>query len=190
MGSDFRQAPVLVNLSGSSITLLGRFEKESSRWATMPYVNIHQGSTHRMHPLRRPVLVQTFEMVLAQYVRHPESKSLAPDGTACRADSHGLLGRYPVTASRFHLIGKETERGWEQAEDISTLLPSLVHYQDNGSEVVKTLRKILKRTSLSELERRTGLSRHTILRARRGHNVRTKSRQLLLSAIEIPSSHS
>ena len=46
--------------------------------------------------------------------------------TIGKADSHGLLGRYPVEASGFHLIGKETERGWEQAEDISTLLPSLV----------------------------------------------------------------
>jgi hypothetical protein len=30
--------------------------------------------------------------------------------------------RYPVTATAFHLIGKETERGWEQSEDISTLI--------------------------------------------------------------------
>jgi hypothetical protein len=33
-----------------------------------------------------------------------------------------MLMHYPVTASGFHFIGKETERGWEQAEDISTLL--------------------------------------------------------------------
>jgi hypothetical protein len=62
-----------------------------------------------------------------------EYKSLAPDGTPCSAETAGLLGRYPVTASGFHLIGKETERGWERAEDISTLLPSLVRYhQDRG----------------------------------------------------------
>ena len=29
------------------------------------------------------------------------------------------------------MIGKETERGWEQADDISTLLPSLIRYQRN-----------------------------------------------------------
>lgn len=56
----------------------------------------------------------------------PEYKSLALDDTACKADSDGLLKRYPVTASAFHLIGKETERGWEQADDISTLWPSLI----------------------------------------------------------------
>ena len=45
-----------------------------------------------------------------QYIQHPEYKCLAPDGRPCKADSHGLLKRYPVTASEFHLIGKETER--------------------------------------------------------------------------------
>lgn len=115
-------------------------------------------------------------------IRHPESKSLAPNGGPCKADTCGLLGRYPVTASGFHLIGKETERGWEQAEDISTLLPSLVHYQDKSGEAVRTLQKILEQTSLSTLQRQTGLSRHTILRARRGERVRPRSLQRLWSA--------
>jgi len=70
-------------------------------------------------------------MVFSQYHRHPAYKSLAPGDTACKADSDGLPKRYPVTASAFHLIGKETERGWEQADDISTLLPSLIRYQRN-----------------------------------------------------------
>ena len=63
------------------------------------------------------------------------------------------------------LIGKETERGWEQAEDVSTLLPSLVHYPDKSGEVVKTLRQCLNQMSLTSLQKETGLSRHTILRA-------------------------
>jgi hypothetical protein len=29
---------------------------------------------------------------------HPESKSLVPDGTPCKGETCGLLGRYPVTA--------------------------------------------------------------------------------------------
>ena len=60
-------------------------------------------------------------------------KSFAPDGSPCKADSAGLLKRYPVTAADVHLIGKETERGWEQSDDISTLMPSLVRYgSDTG----------------------------------------------------------
>ena len=54
-------------------------------------------------------LSQTFQMVFAPYVNHPEYKSVAADGTFCKADSQGLLRRYPVTDSDLHLIGKETE---------------------------------------------------------------------------------
>ena len=144
----------------------------------MSYVNIHDGGKYTLEPPTLPVLAQTFDMVFAQYVRHPESKSLAPDGTACTSDTCGLLARYPVTASGFHLIGKETERGWEQSEDISTLLPSLTRYQD-GSVAGEQLRQRLLRIPLDVLERETGLSRHTILRARRGQVVHPRSVELL-----------
>jgi hypothetical protein len=129
-----------------------------------------------------PVIAQTFETVFSQYVRHPEYKSLAPDGTPCKADTHGLLKRYPVTASEFHLIGKETERGWEQAEDISTLMPSLVRYQQANSGLGPQLQERLKEIPLKVLECKTGLSRHTILRARRGERVHSKSLRLLRMA--------
>lgn len=43
---NFALSPVLVNLSSSTITLLGRFKKNSSRWEDMTYVNIHDGSMH------------------------------------------------------------------------------------------------------------------------------------------------
>jgi hypothetical protein len=119
-----------------------------------------------------------------QYVRHPEYKSLAPDGNPCKPDSHGLLRRYPVTATEFHLIGKETERGWEQAEDISTLLPTLVRYQQNGGIASERLRQRLLQIPLAFLERETGLSRHTILRARQRKRVRSRSLQLLKAAVK------
>jgi hypothetical protein len=121
-------------------------------------------------------VAQTFGMIFSQYVRHSEHKSLAPDGKPCRAGSKGLLQRYPVTASEFIPIGKETERGWEQSEDISTLLPSLMRYQ-NSSFAGEQLRKRLQHISLDILERETGLSRHTILRLRRGKRVRPRTLQ-------------
>jgi hypothetical protein len=153
-----------------------------TRWERMPYINIHDGTTHTLNPPSALVLVQTFDMVFSQYIRHPEYKSLAPDDTPCEADSHGLLKRYPVTACGFHLIGKETERGWEQAEDISTLLPSLLRYQNSGG-VGEQLRQRLLQVPLAYLERETGLSRHTILRARQGKQVHARSRRLLRIAV-------
>ena len=120
--------------------------------------------------------------LLTQYVNHPEYKSLAPDGQPCKSDSKGLLQRYPVTATEFVLIGKETERGWEQADDISTLLPSLLRYENSGA-VGEQLRQRLLQIPLAYLERETDLSRHTILRARRGEQVHLRSRRLLKFAV-------
>jgi hypothetical protein len=184
---NFALSPVLLNLTGNQITLLAPFEKDSSRWKMMPHINIHDGTTHTLDNPTLPVLVQTFEMVFHQYHRHPESKSFAPDGTPCKTDSKGLLKRYPVTAKGFHLIGKETERGWEQTDDISTLMPSLVRYGVDTGVADEQLRKRLLEAPLAFLEGETGLSRHTILRARRGQPVHPRSLRLLRIAVrQIP----
>jgi hypothetical protein len=181
---NFALSPVIVNLSGSVVTLLGPFEKNASRWAEMPYINIHDGSTHTLQPPTLPVLPQTFDMVLSQYTQHPEYKSLAPDGNPCKGDTDGLLRRHPVTANpEFHLIGKETERGWEQAEDISTLLPSLKRYDKAILTLSQLLRHRLQGMSLNTLQGKTGLSRNTILRARRNERVHPKTIYILGNAV-------
>jgi len=176
-------SPVLVNLTGIQVTLLTPFEKDSSRWMTTPHINIHDGTTHTLDKPKLPILVQTFDMVFHHYHRHPESKSTASDSSACNSDSAGLLKRYPVTATDFHLIGKETERGWEQSDDISTLMPSLVRYGLNITIADERLRQRLLQIPLAFLEGKTGLSRHTILRARRGQPVHPKSLRLLKLAV-------
>jgi hypothetical protein len=100
---------------------------------------------------------------------------------ACKADTRGLLQRYPVTASEFHLIGKETERGWEQADDISTLLPALLRYQQDTGTAQSVLREHMQHISLDILQKETGLSRNTILRARRGERLHPSTLSRLLT---------
>lgn len=184
---NFALSPVIIDLEGSPITLLGPFEKDPARWMKMPYINIHDGTTHTLDPPTLMAMPQTFGTIFSQYVKHPEYKSLAPDGKPCKADSKGLLQRYPVTASEFILIGKETERGWEQAEDISTLLPSLKRYERNTGKANQLLRERLQKMSLNALQKETGLSRNTILRARRGKRVHPKSLQSLRTAAGVVS---
>ena len=179
---NFALSPVLVNLSNTAITLLGPFEKDSSLWGEMSYINIHDGTTYTLNSLPPLMLAQTFEMIFFQFHRHPECKSLASDGTSCKADTAGLLKRYPVTATSFQPIGKETEHGWEQAEDISTLMPSLVRYREKIAIPGSKFQARLQQSSLAVLQGKTGLSRHTILRARRGQKVRAKSLKLLRTA--------
>jgi hypothetical protein len=127
--------------------------------------------------------VQTFDIVFSQYIRHPEYKSFAPDESPCKSDTAGLLKRYPVTVTGFHLIGKETERGWEQNDDISTLMPSLVRYGLDSGVVDERLKKRLLEITLAFLEHETGLSRHTILRVRRGQAVYPRSLRLLKNVV-------
>ena len=49
---------------------------------------------------------------------------------------------------------------------MSTLLPSLKHYERNSGTANQRFRERLQKMSLNTLQRETGLSRHTILRAR------------------------
>jgi hypothetical protein len=180
---NFALSPVLVNLAGVKVTLLAPFEKDSSRWMTMPHINIHDGTTYALDNPTLPLLAQTFEMVFQQYLRHAESKSFAPDETPCSAASAGLLKRYPVTATGFLLIGKETERGWEQSDDTSTLMPSLVRYGLDSGIADESLRKRLAELPLAFLEHETGPSRHTIVRLRRGQPVHERSLKLVRNVV-------
>src|SRR6266446_760284 len=52
---------------------------------------------------------------------HPEAKSLAPDGTLCKGDTRGLLKRAHIVAGELRYVGKETDRKWEEGDDISVL---------------------------------------------------------------------
>ena len=158
---NFAISPVLVNLSNEAITLLGHFEKDPSKWRTIRYVNICDGSVHTLNPPTLLALPQTFEMIFSQYHRHPEYKSLAPDGSACQSDTKGLLRRCHIVSTGIRLIGKETERAWEQVDDVSTLLPSLTRYGTSNVVLRPDELAALRKIPLNVLDR-TGLSRHTI----------------------------
>jgi hypothetical protein len=149
----------------------------------LPHVNIHDGTTHSLVNPTVPIVVQTFEMVFQQHQGHREAKSSVPDGSRCRPDTAGLLKRYQVTAASFHLIGKETERGWEQSDDISTLTPSLVRFGSDTGVADEQLKKPLLEIPLAFLEFETGLSRHTIVRARRAQSVHPRSLRLLKDVV-------
>jgi len=72
--------------------------------------------------------------VLYLYTKHPEAKSLAPDGTSCMCETRGLLQRSSVVASSRRYVGKEKDRRWEQGEDLSLVEFKAVEYE--GSKQV------------------------------------------------------
>jgi hypothetical protein len=70
-----------------------------------------------------------------------------------------------------------------QDDDISTLLPSLVRYDRPDSSVGTRMQNKLRRISIDALQAKTGLSRNTILRARRGQKVRARSVKVMRDAV-------
>jgi hypothetical protein len=88
-----------------------------NQWLRADYVNVYDGKHYSLALKQTPkldkVIPQTFGYILRLYPLHPESKSLAPDGTPCTGHTRGLLQRVYVTAGQHHYTGKETDRKWD-----------------------------------------------------------------------------
>jgi hypothetical protein len=98
-------------------------------------------------------------------VRHPEAKSLAPDSTACQPETTGLLKRVHVTAGEIRYVGKDTDRKWEEGEDLSVLEFAATEYGRTGkvlaSEEVKTK---IKEIGINRCARESGFDRKNFIR--------------------------
>jgi DNA polymerase type B, organellar and viral len=166
-------------------TLLTPFNKRRSQWIKAKCVNVFDGKVYHL-ALRQSAkldkaIPQTFGYVLRLYPCHAESKSLAPDGTACSADTCGLLQRASITAGTLHYVGKETDRHWEQGEDLSLVNFAPVEYSPVGKMIAadqSVLNELAKR-GMREMIRETGLSQHTLEAIRRGQSVRALTLAIL-----------
>ena len=107
-------------------TLITPFTSERDQWMQSQCVNIH-GSQSANYELTneydgRKALVKNFFMLLDAYQNHPEAKSLGPDGKPCEFDTRGLLQRAHIVANWPPIyIGKESNKHWEEGEDLSLL---------------------------------------------------------------------
>ncbi|HXH51145.1 MAG TPA: hypothetical protein VNM47_17535, partial [Terriglobia bacterium] len=139
--------------------------------------NVHDGKVYRLalQQTRKldKVIPQTIGYILRLYGRHPESKSLAPDGTTCKANTRGLLKRASIIAGQLRYVGKETDRRWTEGEDLSLLTFKQIEYVRSGKLAADTkLRNEIAKRGMRELMRLTGLGQHTIEAARSGKAVR------------------
>jgi len=110
------------------VLLVCPFSSEQEHWFDLECVNVHSDKHYRMvdptkehSPTHNVVFPSQFARLVIQYQEHPEAKSLAPDGSPCGAETHGLLGRAHIIAGEFRYVGKETDRKWEEGEEISIL---------------------------------------------------------------------
>jgi hypothetical protein len=172
-------------------TLIAPFTKDSSSWFKLRWVNLHDGEEYGLAPITQKTSAQAapelLEDVLFLYEIHAESKSLAPDGLACDGRTTGLLQRTPVTASgNPQFIGKESDRRWEQEEDISLLYPTLPVYRPNETKKLVTDPEIQNRIvelSVRKMAKKAKVSPATIQAIRDGHRIRKSTARKVHRAI-------
>jgi hypothetical protein len=97
-----------------------------------------------------------------------------------------VLQRTPVTAEGFRYIGKETDRRWEQGEDISMLDPHVLEYRPNETAQLTTdpnLQRNARQVSIRDLAEVAEVSEKTVKAARRGERLRRSTVEKLKKAL-------
>jgi hypothetical protein len=142
--------------------------------------------TKERNPPYNVVFPSQFARLLIEYQEHPEAKSLAPDGGPCEAGTSGLLQRAHITAGEIRYVGKETDRKWEEGDDITVL-------EFKATEFGRA-KRVTADTSLADEIRAIGvrktialtkMSQHTIEKLIRGEAVKRKTHEQVLKAIHI-----
>jgi hypothetical protein len=128
--------------------------------------------------------------MIEEYIRHPEAKSVGPDGNPCTAETSGLLNRAHITAGRIRYIDKETSSMWEQSDELSVITDDdeagfrVVEYGRNRKVVLPdSLKREIEKGKLQRKLRRRGIGQHTIEKALHGQ-VRAKTFRKILEAID------
>ena len=149
------------------------------KWPTTPiYELTHDYDGHR-------ALVKNFYMLLDAYQNHPEAKSLGPNGKRCRFDTRGLLQRAQVIANWPPIyIGKESDRHWEEGEDLSLLEFKAIEYKRKGNAVatdeqLARIAKVPKREFMCR-----GINQHTLEKICRREPVRAVKLEECLNALD------
>jgi hypothetical protein len=128
---------------------------------------------------------------LLEYEEHPESKSLAPDGGPCKAETSGLLRRAHVVAGEFRYVGKESDRKWEEGDDLSVLEFKTTEY-GRAKKVVASeeVKNQISRIGINECARQSGFDRKNFVRKLvRGLPVKRNSYEAFLHWLQTYRSH-
>jgi len=165
----------------SNFRFIVPFTKDRTKWGNLVGINLHDGQSFAMEMTpsvkQDKVLPDSLRIMLRLYLRRPESKSLAPDGSLCVADTQGLLKRASIVAGEIVPVGKETDRRWEDGDDIEMLDFKVLEYRPSGDMVVadQNVRDQIIRVGVRPLIRATKLSQHTIEAIRDGKAVRGRT---------------
>jgi len=158
--------------ANEKVLLVCPFSSKQGEWFDLECVNIHNGKTYKMidstkerNPPSDAVFPSQFARLLVEYQQHPEAKSLAPDGTPCRADTKGLLQRTHITAGEFRYVGKEADRKWEEGDDISVLEFKTTEYGRSKKVVAsEEVKQAIRKIGINKCARESGFDRKNFIR--------------------------
>ncbi len=128
---------------------------------------------------------KNFFMLLDAYQNHPEAKSLGPKGEPCEFDTRGLLQRVHIVASWPPVyIGKESDKHWEEGEDLSILDFKAIEYRRRRNAVaddqqLARIAKVPKREFM-----RRGINQHTLEKIHKKEAVRASKLAKCLKVLE------
>lgn len=194
---NFFYFPLLSDLGGyppgfdrSTFRFITAPESNRTKWNKLRGINLLDGKPYRisMRPdgKRSTVVPESFQIVLRQYLGHPEAKSLAPDGQPCVGSTQGVLRRASIIADEIVPIGKETDRRWEQGEDPSLVDFKLTEFRKMSKMVIAlpSDRKRWRDAGLRRAMRITGLSQKVVYAIVEGQPVRRQTFETFVRAMD------
>jgi hypothetical protein len=156
-----------------NVLLVSAFSSNQDEWFDLECVNVHSGKKYKLLNCKNQtanipqngVYPSQFSRLLMQYQRHPEAKSLAPDGTTCQPETTGLLKRANVIAGDIRYVGKETDRKWEEGEDASLLEFSATEYGRKGKVIAnEEVKTAIQKIGINKCARESGFDRKNFIR--------------------------
>ena len=159
--------------SNEKVLLVCAFSSKQEEWFDLECVNVHNGKKYRLLNCKKTngdipynvVFPSQFAHLLIQYQRHPEAKSLAPDGTPCTGDTKGLLKRAYVIAGEIRYVGKETDRKWEEGDDPSLLGFKAIEYGRKGRVIAsEEVKAAIQKIGINKCARESGFDRKNFIR--------------------------
>lgn len=158
--------------AAEQVLLVCPFNSNQNEWLNLDCVNVHNGKKYKMvncvegkNISNNVVFPSQFARLLIEYQSHPEAKSLAPDGSACGPQTCGLLRRTQVVAGEFRYIGKETDRKWEEGDEISILQFKTTEYgRSKKVTASEEIRKEILEIGINKCARKSGFDRKNFIR--------------------------
>ena len=158
--------------ASDKILLICAFSSKQERWIDLECTNVHDGKKYRMVNCKEidkipeiAVFPSQFARLVIDYQEHPEAKSLGPDGNPCKADTRGLLKRAHVVAGEIRYVGKETDRKWEEGDEISILEFKTTEYGRSKKVIAsEEIKKKILEIGINKCARESGFDRKNFIR--------------------------